>query len=277
MYTPTHSRRTSAVVTAVTTLLVVVAAPATALDPPANDDFDDATVIEALEFTDAVDTTEATRATDDPDCFGTGGSTVWYALTLPEDTFVEINTFGSDYDTILEAYTGGRGDLTEVRCNDDAGEGLQSRIRFDATGGTTYHVMVSSYDFDGGGNLQIRAFETTPPPPLEVAMTLDDEGRVDRRSGTAWLTGTVTCLGGDFVEVYGSLRQRWRRVYIFGSGFEEHACDGTTIPFTLEITGETGLFDRGTADAYVEAFTCGEEDCVADTVEQEVTLRRRRR
>jgi hypothetical protein len=44
---------------------VLHAAPALAAAPP-NDDFDNATVVAALPFTDTEDVSEATRAPDDP-------------------------------------------------------------------------------------------------------------------------------------------------------------------------------------------------------------------
>jgi hypothetical protein len=45
---------------------------------------------------------------------------------------IEANTFGSDYDTTLSVYTGSRGALTQIACNDDA-DLLQSLVRFNAT------------------------------------------------------------------------------------------------------------------------------------------------
>jgi hypothetical protein len=53
--------------------------------PPVNDDFDSATVVtEPLPFTDAIDTTEATTAPNDPDCAG-NSPTVWYVFTTTQD------------------------------------------------------------------------------------------------------------------------------------------------------------------------------------------------
>lgn len=36
--------------------------------PPANDDMQNATIVPSLPFTDTIDTTAATTASDDPDC-----------------------------------------------------------------------------------------------------------------------------------------------------------------------------------------------------------------
>lgn len=57
---------------------------------------------------------------DDPtDCYGSAGS-VWYAFTPSESGTLDIPTAGSDYDTALGVYTGSRGALSPVACNDDA-------------------------------------------------------------------------------------------------------------------------------------------------------------
>jgi hypothetical protein len=87
------------------------------------------------------------------------GPTVWYALTLAEDAFVDVNTFGSDYDTTLSAYLGERGDLEQIACNDDAAGSLQSRVRFAATADTTVFIMVGAFDSGPGGNLVLNALE----------------------------------------------------------------------------------------------------------------------
>jgi len=101
--------------------------------PLPNDDFDSATLIDALPFTDNLDTTQATWADDDPqDC--TSNGSVWYAFTPGTDMAIEATTFGSDYDTVLSVYTGSRGALNLVpgACNDDY-DGLQSRVVFNAS------------------------------------------------------------------------------------------------------------------------------------------------
>jgi hypothetical protein len=155
---------------------LVVSAAERTTSAPGNDDLEQATPITALPFADELDTSEATRAPDDPVCAGEG-PTVWYALTLDTQTRVEFNTFGSDYDTTLSAYTGERGSLEELACNDDTREGLQSRIRFTAEAGQTYLVMVGAFDIDEGGLLHLAARTLDTDEPLEPEEP--DEGEVD--------------------------------------------------------------------------------------------------
>jgi hypothetical protein len=144
--------------------LVVTAEERVLPPPPPNDTIDQAVPITTLPFTDELDVSGATRAPEDPVCLGEGG-TVWYALTLAEETRVELNTFGSDYDTTLAAYTDDEGALTEIACNDDTRD-LQSRIRFTAGADTTYLIMVSAFQEDEfGGQLVLNASERTTAAP----------------------------------------------------------------------------------------------------------------
>ena len=185
------ARRTASrllvILVGVAAALALGAQPALA-QPPPNDDFDNAIVITSLPFQDTQDTTEATTAPDDPECVGQG-PTVWYRFTPSADASIVAHTAGSDYDTTLSAYTGTRGSLTQIACNDDA-IGLQSRIQLDVTAGTTYHFMVGSFASGPGGNLVFSVEEL--PPPMELAVDLARNGTVNR-AGVATLRGTLTC------------------------------------------------------------------------------------
>jgi hypothetical protein len=128
-------RRALAFLLALALLLLAVAPAAAAA--PGNDNIANATAITALPYSDAISTVEATTDdAGDPNCSG-NGHTVWYILTLPADTHVGANTFGSSYDTTLSVYTGSPGALNQIACNDDAGFGLQSSVAFIAAAGVT--------------------------------------------------------------------------------------------------------------------------------------------
>ncbi|MEC4819922.1 MAG: calcium-binding protein [Scytonema sp. PMC 1069.18] len=72
-------------------------------------------------------------------------NSVWYNWTAPASGQVEINTFGSNYDTTLAAYQGsGVNSLTSIAGNDDSGS-LQSRIFFTASAGQTYQIAVDGF------------------------------------------------------------------------------------------------------------------------------------
>lgn len=103
-------------------------------------------------------------------CASIAGS-VWYELYAETAGTVTINTFGSDYDTVLAVYGPGvefipsppGGGLTSVACNNDSG-GAQSQVTVPLTQYSYYYIQVASKG--AGGMLHIHA-ECTPacPPP----------------------------------------------------------------------------------------------------------------
>jgi len=239
--------------------------------PPANDDFADAAVIATLPFHDSVDTSEATNAPGDPSCFGSV-ATVWYELTVADDTSILASTFGSDYDTTLSVYTSEPGELTEVACNDDTSLSLQSAVVFSASAGTTYYLMAGSCCGSPGGTLNLTVEETQLQQP-SIEVTVDPIARFDSRTGSATLSGTITCSGAAFAFVEATLEQRVGRFIIRGFGGTGVECDGTAQPWSLEVFGETGLFKGGKATAYVFAGACNELLCEFDEAQRRVSLR----
>lgn len=267
---------TSAAATAaLTATLLAGAAPAWALAPP-NDDFDNATVAaQPLPFLDSVSTVDATTAADDPDCFG-DGHTVWYTYTPGVDGFVNANTFGSDYDTTLSVYTGTRGSLAQVACDDDTGDSVQSSVTWEVVAGTSYHLMAGSFGGSPGGTLSLTVRESGPPPPgPTMDVTVDPRGRLDRGAGVVSISGTVTCTQVDFVSIFGDVRQRVGRFTIRGffESFLDSSCDGTPQPWTAEVTPDSGKYAGGSVTVSVFADACAEE-CASDSEERTVRLRR---
>jgi hypothetical protein len=218
-------------------------------EPQANDDISSSTPISALPFADQVNTVCATTAPDDPDCFGRG-ATVWYSFTSPADRRIEVNTFGSDYDTTLSAYTGSPGALSQVACNDDAGS-RQSRILFDAAAGETYYFMAGSFLDGPGGSLVLNV--DLGPPPLEIDVIIDPRGLVAVKDGTATISGTVTCSAPAFVDVFGELRQKAGRAELFGFGSTFVECNGYAV-WSAQVEAENGKWAGGRAEASVSAI-----------------------
>ncbi len=125
-----------------------------------NDDFDNATIIAATPFTASQEMWAASVATDDPTYPCTGlphYRTVWYRFVAPTDGTLSVNTFGSGYDTVLAVWTGARGNLSNVVCNDDAAGVLQSEVTVQVLGGTTYFVEISGYSSSSVGSLNLSA------------------------------------------------------------------------------------------------------------------------
>jgi hypothetical protein len=148
-------------------------------------------------------------------------------------------------------------------------------VVFSATSGTTYVLMVIDDQGDGGGNggtLELSISEAPPPPEIDVAV--DPVARFDSRTGSATLTGTVTCDPGSVAFIEASLSQSVGRFTIRGFGFTEVLCDGTAQPWSAEVMGETGLFKGGGAAASVMGQVCDEFDCGFASSETTVRVRR---
>ncbi len=125
-----------------------------AAEPPPNDLFTDAVVIDptALPFVAAVDTTGATADDDDINVGCPAPATdasVWYSITPTSDMKLLINPDGSDYSVGISALTGDAGSFELLECRPFS-------FVIEAEANVTYHVQV----FDGqedrqgnGGNL----------------------------------------------------------------------------------------------------------------------------
>lgn len=145
---------------------VLVAAPATAIDPPVNDDLADAIDISAAESPVSADNTLATTETGEPsvneDAAGIG-HTVWYSWTAPADGSYEFDTLGSAAgDTVLTAYsTGGQpasfANLLLLEQSDDLDNGAGNKLSgivLNATSGTTYYLQVATWGYSAAATGQ---------------------------------------------------------------------------------------------------------------------------
>jgi hypothetical protein len=130
--------------------------------PPPNDRCIDASPV-------SIGTYVGTTIGADSDGTGTCGASgsspdVWYRYTAACDGTVEITTCGSDFDTVLSAWTGCRG--IEMICNDDALSGAcsgtpQSRIVMDVQQGVSYRIRVSGFS-GASGDFQLNIAACVP-------------------------------------------------------------------------------------------------------------------
>ena len=247
--------------------------PAAALGAiPGNDDIGSPIVVGAIPYSNSQDTTDATTGATDVDCAGTE-HTVWYAYTADADGRLESNTFGSDYDTTLTVGTpDGSGGLDVIACNDDTNS-LQSRVRWDASGGTTYLFQVGSCCGNPGGSLVFNLTTAPPLVPVEITLTVSDTGKVDR-SGVATISGTVTCQGTEAVEFYANLRQQVGRFILNADGWSYTECGPTAASWEIQFWTNAGRFGGGKAQVSVFAFGCGDEMCAEAQIVRTITLRK---
>ncbi len=120
--------------------------PPTPPTAPANDNFANAVT---LSVTAAVTgtTVAATHESGEPNHASSGAAaSIWYSWTAADDGTLALKTEGSNYDTLLAAYTGSAvSGLTQRAANDNAGGGLWSQVRFSVTTGTVYRIAVDGY------------------------------------------------------------------------------------------------------------------------------------
>ena len=218
-------------------LLAIVALPAVAMAaPPTNDDFDAPVVITEVPYQTVVTfTNEATQAPDDPNCFS-GGRTIWFSYTPQEDIRIDASTFGSNYDTTLGIYTGARGSLTELGCNDDALGDKRSIVRFAATAGQTYYLMLGSLAQGTHGTAKLSLTEAPGPPDnddlrnAEIVENLPYQQRV--------YVGEAT-TGEDDANCFGNARTVWYQFRPDKDRKVEASTSGSSYDTTLAVYART--------------------------------------
>jgi protocatechuate 3,4-dioxygenase beta subunit len=70
---------------------------------------------------------------------------VWFRYVAAADGTVSVDTFGSEFDTVLSVHTGCPGVGSELKCNDDSA-GLQSALSFTTEAGLSYWIRISGVD-----------------------------------------------------------------------------------------------------------------------------------
>ncbi|MGE0229278.1 MAG: hypothetical protein AB7I38_09710 [Dehalococcoidia bacterium] len=99
-----------------------------------------------------------TESGEDLPC-GSMGSTVWYQIYVPSGAGLEVNTYGSDYDTVLAVYKNPRS--APLVCNDDTNDPdyydipefwYDSAVEVPGTPrtGQWYYIQVGGYQGDQG-------------------------------------------------------------------------------------------------------------------------------
>jgi hypothetical protein len=195
----------------------VPARPAVPAVPP-NDDFNNAITLTAA-ITTSMDTRGATQAGDDPSPLcppngtpsGYWGATVWYKFTAPVSGAVHVDSEGSDYDTMVAIWTGTRGNLNPITCNDDVGGGpLWSSVDFPVQAGTTYYIEAADLIQPSAGG--------------ELVLTFHVIGGI-----IAWDTVADMPIGADWLAAAGSPTD----VDVMGGRVCPTSCLTPTGPYTI--------------------------------------------
>ena len=132
---------------------------------PVNDDFAARLPLMGGRITTTANSVGATKQPGEPDHAGNpGGASLWWSWTAPTDGLLTLSTEGSDFDTLLAAYTGAApGALTLVAENDDAAPGTKTgKVKFTIVGGVTYLIAVDGKD---GATGEVKLTLTFSQPP----------------------------------------------------------------------------------------------------------------
>lgn len=242
---------------------------------PSNDTYAGRTVIGSLPYADTVDTTDATSDADDVDINNSfcgapaTDASVWYEFTATTDGGIIVDVSASSYPAGVFVGTGSPGNFSPEAC-------APGVAVFFAVNGQTYTILAFDDGTDGSGNggtLEISI--TAAPPPPTVDVTIDPLGSFNRHTGSATISGTVTCTGdADFTYIEVQLTQKVGRFTVSGYAYVDgFACDGSTQPWSAEVLGSSGLFKGGRAVAVTVAVACSTFECASAEETANVMLR----
>ncbi|MEY2957539.1 MAG: hypothetical protein RLZZ01_107, partial [Actinomycetota bacterium] len=153
-----------------------------------NDDFATAQDLGTLPATFEQQTVGATDEVDEPNpyCDSNASASIWYRWLPGGDGYLLVDTIGSDYDTVVAAYTGSTlGTLTDQACDvgTDDGEFMDSRIVVPVTDGVPVSIQVSGYLGDTGSLVLNASFLPPTYRPanddLADAVELIDAGPIE--------------------------------------------------------------------------------------------------
>ncbi len=160
---------------------------------PVNDNFADRITIPAP-GTVTGNNVDATAESGEPFHAGLSGArnSVWWRYTPSSSGQVTIDTFGSNFDTVLAVYTGSAVNaLTYVAANDDT-NGLQSRVQFNAQAGVSYAIAVAGFAGASGSIVLNVAGGGGGADRSDVEVSLSVPSGVVRPGATARLVAEVT-------------------------------------------------------------------------------------
>ena len=132
------------------------------LNPPANDNFANAELIDSVPFNASVDLTDASAEPNEPQFCHFMSNTIWYSFTPTETSVLRANTFGSLINGNVNIYksTGtGFSGLQFLACS-----GPNTSPSFTAEAGQTYYLQAGPAFGETSGRVNVNLVPTNPPP-----------------------------------------------------------------------------------------------------------------
>jgi len=163
---------------------------------------------------------------------------VFFRFTPETSVDVQVDTVGSNYDTVLTVYTRTPNGPKLVACNDDRISSWGA-ARFTATAGRTYFIMVATWW--RRGNLRLNVTEVTDDP-FDGNVTIEG-GSVDPDTGIATISGTVTCNQPAAVSIEAELRELRSEIFVARGSFWKggYCLPGSTRAWSVEVDSETAV------------------------------------
>jgi hypothetical protein len=226
--------------------------------PPPNDECSSATIIPgdtAIYNPPLLDTTgagvEGCSAEEACEVGSVGVSnTVWYEYIPDHSGTIRIDTFGSDYNTVLAVfeYCGGSPPICaspdQLACNDDFPFGTTSQVILDVIAGENYIIKVGDYNtFDGGGLLNFN-LRWIPPNDLCDDATLITIPNFAPPPFNTQSAETETCEALETCEVnnVGVSNTVWYEYLACSDGTIDINTNGSSYDTVLSIFDKCGFF-----------------------------------
>ncbi|MGL5510422.1 MAG: trypsin-like serine protease, partial [Microcoleaceae cyanobacterium] len=90
-------------------------------------------------------------------------NTVWWKWQAPRNMSVNLNTFGTNFNTLLGVYTKNAQGLNFVKFSNDAYDRKQSQVIFNAQAGKTYYFVVDGLLESNQGDITLNLKEGSQP------------------------------------------------------------------------------------------------------------------
>jgi hypothetical protein len=205
---------------------------------PANNDFSAASAITLTNNAATVTgtNTHANKETGEPNHAPNelGGASVWWRWTASASGSMQITTAGSNFDTMLAAYTGTAVNaLTQLAANDDVQAGVirTSTITFDVTSGTTYYIAVDGWQGEWGNITLNLNFTPASAPPANTAPAITAQPQSQTVNTGATVNLSVTASGTP------APTYQW-----FRNGAAISGATGATLTLTNVQTSDAGTY-----------------------------------
>jgi hypothetical protein len=181
-----------------------------------------------------------------------GWNSVWYTFTPSQNGTLTASTEYTNFDTVLALWTGTRGSLTSIACNDDYGGIMYSRVDVPVQAGVQYFIEIAGYRYPypaptSSGTLYLAVDFVAGPiiKTLTVRSVGANDGWILESGENTTLGGTLDSTATTFNLGDGAADKQYRAILHF---------DTSSLPDNAIITKVT-LKIRKQAFAGTDPFT----------------------